>query len=86
MNIYERKNSIVGMESDLYMRQHQELNERIRLNAHMTLLPEGDKDFNEWSTNLPNRQAEKDQPIVCVTIKKLTPAHSRISELVLVTG
>ncbi|MFV1976833.1 MAG: DUF5647 family protein [Candidatus Scalindua sp.] len=86
MNIYERRNSILGMEFDRYMREHPELNEKIPQNTHITLLLEGDKDFNEWSTNLASRQAEKNQPIVYVTIKKLAPAHSRIRELELVTG
>ncbi len=86
MNIYERRNSVIGMEFDRYMREHPELNERIPQNAHIVLLLEKDKDFNEWSTNLARKQAEKDQPIVYVTIKKLAPAHSRIRELELVTG
>ncbi len=86
MNIYERRNSVIGMEFDRYMREHPELNERIPQNAHIVLLLEKDKDFNEWSTNLAKKQAEKDQPIVYVTIKKLAPAHSRIRELELVTG
>lgn len=52
MNIYERRNSVIGMEFDRYMREHPELNERIPQNAHIVLLLEKDKDFNEWSTNL----------------------------------
>lgn len=86
MNIYERRNSVIGMEFDRYMREHPELNEKIPHNAHIVLLLESDKDFNEWSTNLAKKQAEKDQPIVYVTIKKMAPAHSRIRELELVTG
>ena len=86
MNIYERRNSVIGMEFDRYMREHPELNERIPQNAHIVLLLEKDKDFNEWSTNLAKKQAEKDQPIVYVTINKMTPAYSRIKDLELVTG
>jgi len=86
MNIYERKNSIIGMEFDRYIREHPEFIERIPPNAHIVLLLRGDKEFNEWSTNLAKKQAEKDQPIVYVTINKMAPAYSRIKDLELATG
>lgn len=86
MNIYERRNSVLGMEFDRYMREHPEFSESIPPNAHISLLLEGDKEFNEWSTKLAKKQAEKDQPIVYVTIKKMAPPQSRIRDLELVTG
>jgi len=86
MNIYERRNSVLGIEFDRYMREHPEFSERIPQNAHIVLLLRGDKEFNEWSTNLAKKQAEKDQPIVYVTIKKMAPAYSRIKDLELATG
>lgn len=86
MNIYERRNSIIGMEFDRYIREHPEFTERIPQNAHIVLLLRGDKEFNEWSSNLAKKQAEKDQPIVYITINKMTPAYSRIKDLELVTG
>ncbi|MDR4499391.1 MAG: hypothetical protein MRK02_15960 [Candidatus Scalindua sp.] len=58
---------------------------RISNNAHKIMLLEGDKEFNEWSTDLGNKQAEKGQSIVYITIRKLTPVHSRIDELELIT-
>lgn len=73
------------MELDRYIREHPEFSERIPDNAHIVMLLEGDKEFNEWSAKLGDRQAEKDQPIVYITIKKLAPIHSRITELDLVT-
>jgi hypothetical protein len=86
MNIYERRNSVLGIEFDRYMREHPEFCERIPNNAHIALLLEGDKEFNEWSINLTKKQAEKDHPIVYITIKKMAPAHSRIKDLELATG
>ena len=86
MNIHERRNSVLGMEFDRYIREHPEFGERIPDNAHIVLLLEGDKDFNEWSTRLAKRHAGKDQPIVYVTIKKMAPARSRIRDLELVAG
>ena len=86
MNIYERRNSVLGIEFDRYMREHPEFSESIPQNAHIVLLLRDDKEFNEWSTNLATKQAEKDQPIVYVTIKKMAPAYSRIKDLELATG
>lgn len=86
MTIYERRNSVLGMEFDRYMREHPEFSEKIPQNAHITLLLEGDKEFNDWSTDLAKKQTEKDQPKVYITIKKLAPAHSRIEDLELAAG
>ena len=70
MNIYERRSSVLGIEFDRYMREHPEFSKKIPNNAHIVLLLEGDKEFNEWSINLAKKQAEEDQTIVYITIKK----------------
>ena len=85
MNVFEKRNTILGMEFDRYVMEYPEVGERIPDNAHVILLLEGDKDFNKWSSRVGKEQAEEGQPIVFVTIKKLGPAHSRIEELELVT-
>ncbi|MBI5197118.1 MAG: hypothetical protein HZA19_00760 [Nitrospirae bacterium] len=84
MNIFERRNSLLGMEFDRYMKEHPEFSDRIPDNAHVVLLLEGDEPFNEWSSRTGRKQAEEGQPFVFVTIRKLGPAHSRIEELDLV--
>jgi len=81
MNVLEKRNSILGLEFDRYIREHPEFAERIPDNAHIILLLEGDKEFNEWSINLGKKQAEKGQPLVYVKIKRLGPARSRIEDL-----
>ena len=86
MNIYERRSSVLGIEFDRYMREHPGFCKKIPNNAHIVLLLEGDKEFNEWSINLAKKQAEEDQTIVYITIKKMAPAHSRIKDLELVAG
>lgn len=86
MTVYEKRNSLLGMEFDRYVKEHPKFRERISNNAQVILLLEGDDDFNQWSTRVGKKQAEKGQPIIYVTIKKLGPAHSRIEELELVTG
>lgn len=63
MNIYERRNSVLGIEFDRYMRDHPEFSERIPQNAHIVLLLRGDKEFNEWSTNLAKKQIVTIHPV-----------------------
>lgn len=86
MRLFEKRNSLLGMEFDRYVREHPEFAERIPKNAQVILLIEGDEAFNEWSVSIGKEQAEPEQPLVYVTIKKLGPAHSRIEELSLATG
>ncbi|OGW53188.1 MAG: hypothetical protein A2Z60_03065 [Nitrospirae bacterium RIFCSPLOWO2_02_42_7] len=81
MNIFEKRNLILGMEFDRYIRLHPEFADRIPDNAHIILLLEGDEEFNNWSSGIGKRQAEEGQSIVYVTIKKLGPVSSRIKEL-----
>ena len=86
MNIFEKRNNLLGMEFDRYIREHPEFSNRIPDNAHIILLVEGDEKFNEWSIRIGKEQAEERQSLVFVTIRKLGPAHSRIKELDLVAG
>ncbi|MEK6671708.1 MAG: DUF5647 family protein [Nitrospirota bacterium] len=86
MNIHEKRNSLLGMEFDRYIREHPEFAEKIPDNAQVILLLEGDEGFNKWSAQIGKEQAAQNQPLLYVTIKKLAPAHSRIEELSLTAG
>ncbi|MGH7183243.1 MAG: DUF5647 family protein [Nitrospiraceae bacterium] len=86
MNTHEKRNSLLGMEFDRYLRDHPEFAEKIPNNAQVILLLEGDEEFNTWSARIDKEQAAQDQPLLYVTIKKLAPAHSRIEELSLTAG
>ena len=86
MGILEKRNSLLGMEFDRYLREHPEFAEKIPNNAQVILLLEGDEEFNRWSARIGKKQAAQDQPLLYVTIKKLAPAHSRIEELSLKAG
>ena len=86
MNTFERRNSLLGMEFDRYVREHPRFAQKLPDNAHVILLVEGDEGFNKWSTRIGKEQAERGRPLIYVTIKKLGPAHSRIEDLSLVTG
>ena len=86
MNIHKKRNSLLGMEFDRYLREHPEFADKIPDNAQVILLLEGDEAFNAWSARIGKDQAAQDQPLLYVTIKKLAPAHSRIEELSLTAG
>ncbi|TKS59905.1 MAG: hypothetical protein EWM72_01762 [Nitrospira sp.] len=81
MNTNEKRNSLLGMEFDRYLREHPEFTDKIPENAQVILLLEGDEEFNKWSARIGEEQSAHDQPLLYVTIKKLGPAHSRIEEL-----
>jgi uncharacterized protein DUF5647 len=85
MRILETRNSLLGLEFDRYVKEHPEFAEKIPDHAQVILLLEGDEEFNNWSTRVGKAQAESGQPLLCVMIKKLGPAHSRIEDLSLVT-
>ena len=85
MNVFEKRNALLGMEFDRYIREHPDFAEKIPDNVQVILMLEGDEEFNNWSTRVGREQAEKGQPLIYVMIKKLGPAHSRITDLSLVT-
>ena len=85
MNVFEKRNVLLGIEFDRYVKEHPEFRKKIPGNAQVILLLEGDEDFNNWSVRIGKEQAEKGQPLLYVMIKKLGPAHSRIEDLSLVT-
>ena len=86
MSISEKRNSLLGLEFDRYVREHPEFLKKIPRNAQVVLLLEGDDEFNAWSKHIGRKQAESGQPVVYITIKKLGPAHSRIEKLSLATA
>ncbi len=81
MNAFEQKNAELVTEFDRYVREHPDFSKRIPNNALVTMLVEGDDEFNRWSREGAKRQAEKGQPIVYVKIKRIQPIRSRIQEM-----
>jgi hypothetical protein len=66
-------------EFDRYVREHPEFADQIPDGALVAVLLEGDEEFNRWSRDGAQRQAEQGQPIVYVKIKQLEPVRSRIT-------
>ena len=81
MNVFEQKNAELVTEFDRYVREHPDFAEQIPTKALVAMLIEGDQEFNRWSQEGAQRQAEKQQPIVYVKIKRIQPIRSRIEEI-----
>ena len=81
MNVFEQKNAELVTEFDRYVREHPDFAEQLPANALVAMLIEGDQEFNRWSQEGAQRQAEKQQPIVYVKIKRIQPIRSRIEEI-----
>lgn len=78
IDIFEKRHAILVTEFDRYVMEHPEFAAKIPLNAQIIIQIQDDEEYNEWSRKLAERQREKDQPIVYVTIKGLRPAKSRL--------
>jgi len=75
------KNSMLVKEFDKYILEHPEFADEIPNNALVVMQIEGDEEFNNWARETAQSVAEKDTPIVYVTITELKPVRSRIEKL-----
>jgi len=79
------KNSMLVKEFDRYILEHPEFSDKIPDNALVVMQIEEDEEFNNWAREVAQSIAEKDNPIVYVTITELKPVRSRIEKLKLET-
>ena len=75
------KNSILIKEFDRYVLEHPAFANKIPDNALVVMHLEEDDEFNNWAKETAQSVAEKDNPIVYVTITELKPVRSRIEKL-----
>lgn len=78
MNVYERRNSVLGVEFDRYVRDHPAFAARIPRGAQVVLQLPDDPRFNAWARRLAKRQRESGQPVVVVTVRRLQRPKSRL--------
>ncbi len=78
MNVYEKRNAILGVEFDRYVRDHPSFASRIPRGAQIVLQFPDDPRFNAWARRLAKRQRESGQPVVLVTIARVQPPRSRL--------
>jgi len=78
MNVYEKRNAILGVEFDRYVRDHPSFAARIPRGAQIVLQIPDDPRFNAWARRLARRQRESGQPVVLVTIARVQPPKSRL--------
>jgi hypothetical protein len=80
-NRFVEKNTMLVSEFDKYILEHPEFVGNIPDNALVIIQIEGDEQFNKWARKTAQSMAEKDSPIVYVTVMELKPVRSRIQEL-----
>jgi len=78
---FVEKNSMLVKEFDRYILEHPEFADKLPNNALVVMQVEGDEEFNNWARETAQSVAEKDNPIVYVTITELKPVRSRIEKL-----
>ena len=78
---FVEKNSMLVKEFDKYILEHPKFADKIPNNALIVMQVEDDEEFNNWTRETAKSIAEKDTPIVYVTITELKPVRSRIERL-----
>jgi len=81
MNAFERRQRELLDEFDRYMIDHPDFAERIPSGAHIVLRVEEDDDFNGWTRELADRNADHNHPRVSVTIKQMAPGRVALRTL-----
>jgi hypothetical protein len=77
------KNLDLIFEFEKYVLEHPEITEKIPRDAVVFMKVVGDEKFNIWSERKARKQAKKGVPLISVTVKKMSPVHSRIAGLAL---
>ena len=80
-NNFVNKNTMLVREFDRYILEHPEFAEKIFDNALVVMQIAGDEEFNKWARRTGQSVAEKDNPIVYITVTELKPVRSRIEKL-----
>ncbi len=78
---FVEKNSILVKEFDRYVLEHPAFADKIPDNALVVMHIEGDEEFNKWAREAARSVADRNSPIVYVTITELKPVRSRIEKL-----
>ena len=78
---FVEKNSILVKEFDRYILEYPEFADKLPNNALIVMQIEGDEEFNNWARRTAKCVAEKNNPLVYVTITELKPVRSRIEKL-----
>jgi len=78
MKVYERRNAILGVEFDRYVRDHPSFAAHIPRGAQIVLQIPGDTKFNTWARRLAKRQREERHPVVYVTVERLLAPKSHL--------
>lgn len=80
-NRFVEKNTMLVREFDRYILEYPELADKIPDNALVVMQIVGDEEFNEWARKTGQSLAEKDNPIVYVTVTRIKTGSFRKEKL-----
>jgi len=80
MGDYHRFLTMLSKEFQRYLMENEKLGDSIPPNAMVVFQVDGDDDFNAWHKDTSLKNREKDQPVICISVKKWRE-HSSIKEL-----
>ena len=81
-NSLVNKNTMLVREFDRYILEHPEFCRKKFLTTPLVVMQiVGDEEFNEWARRTGQSVAEKENPIVYITVTELKPVRSRIEKL-----
>jgi len=83
---FVENNSSLVKEFDRYVLEHPEFADQLPHNALVVMQMEGDDEFNRWARQAALEAADKNTPVVYVTITEIKPVRSRIESLRLELG
>jgi len=75
------KNSMLVKEFDRYILEHPQFADEIPDNALVVMQLKDDDEFNRWAREAARQSAEKNTPVLYVTITEIKPVRSRIERL-----
>ena len=78
VNVYEKRNAMLGVEFDRYVRDHPSFAALLPRKAQSVLQNPGDAKFNTGAKRLAERQREEGRPVVSVTVEGLQAPKSRL--------
>ncbi len=84
MKEYSKLAVLISSEFSRYIMEHEDISEKIPLNALIVFQINGEEGFNKWSKEIAERNKEVNQSVIYVNVKKWRQKPS-VEELEVIT-
>ncbi len=84
MKEYSKLAALISSEFSRYIMEHEDISEKIPLNALIVFQINGEEGFNKWSKEIAERNKEVNQSVIYVNVKKWRQKPS-VEELEIIT-